>query len=292
VATVSNRRLKQLLEKTLRAQHAPTEVARDPVSRLHRFDDPRDRETAGLLAAAITYGRVESILRHLDQLLECLGESPAAYARSFQPGDDRAFFATFVHRWTRGADLSELLLRIGRTLRRHDSLEAAVAAGIGPDDTDILPALGRFVDELREEGPGIGAPSRALRALLAHPRDGSACKRALLWLRWMVRRDDVDPGGWTRVPPRLLVVPVDTHVGRIAGYLGLTTRKTFGLAMAREITGALRALDPEDPLRYDFALCHLGIAGDCPSRRDAAICTRCTLKPACRVWHGAGEAAA
>jgi uncharacterized protein (TIGR02757 family) len=276
--------LHTLLERTLQAQDAAAELARDPVSRLHRYDDPRDRETAGLLAAAITYGRVESILQHLDQLLDCLGDSPAAYARGFQRGDDAAFFGRFVHRWTRGADLAELLLRIGRVLRRHGSLEAAFAAGLAPDDGDVLPALGRFVDELRRPDEGLGAPSRALRALLAHPRDGSACKRALLWLRWMVRTDAIDPGGWTAVPPRLLVVPVDTHVGRIAGLLGLTERKTFGRAMAGEITAALRRLDPSDPLRYDFALCHLGIAGDCPSRPDAAICARCTLKPACRLW--------
>ncbi len=284
MAKVSDHRLKQLLERTLRAQDGAAELARDPVSRLHRFAESRDRETAGLIAAAITYGRVESILQHLDQLLECFGPSPADYARHFQRGDDRAFFDRFVHRWTRGADIVELLLRIGRTLRRHGTLEAAFAAGLDPDDADVLPALGGFVDELREPGPGIGEPSRALRALLAHPRDGSACKRALLWLRWMVRCDDIDPGGWTAVPPRLLVVPVDTHIGRIAGYLGLTARKTFGLAMAREITERLRRLDAGDPVRYDFALCHLGIAGDCPSRPVTAVCAQCTLKPACRLW--------
>jgi uncharacterized protein (TIGR02757 family) len=284
--------LKTLLERTLGAQDAAAELARDPVSRLHRYADPRDRETAGLVAAAITYGRVESVLLHLDQLLDCFGPSPAAYARAFVRGDDAAFFRRFVHRWTRGADIVELLRRIGRTLRRHGSLESAFAAGLGPADTDVVPALGSFVDELRDPGDGMGEPSRALRALLAHPRDGSACKRAMLWLRWMVRDDGpggIDPGGWHAVPARLLMVPVDTHIGRIAGYLGLTERKTFGLAMAREITGALRRLDPADPLRYDFALCHLGIAGDCPSRRDTAICARCTLKPACRLW--AGDAA-
>lgn len=281
---MSESRLKQLLEQTLHAQNAAAELARDPVSRLHRFDDPRDREVAGLVAAAITYGRVESILRHLDELLDCFGDSPATYARNFQRGDDRAFFERFVHRWTRGDDIAELVQRIGRTLRRHGSLERAFAAGRTTTDADVMPALGRFVDELREAGDGIGAPSRALRALLAHPRDGSACKRALLWLRWMVRRDGIDPGGWTTVPADRLVVPVDTHVGRIAGLLGLTERRTFGLAMAREITDALRRLDAADPLRYDFALCHLGIAGDCPSRPDTAICARCTLQPACRLW--------
>lgn len=283
-------RLKQLLERTLAGRDWRADLAQDPVSRLHRYADPRDREVAGLVTAAITYGRVAMILRNLDTVLDLMGESPAAYARRFTRDTDRAFFRGFQHRWTRGRDLVSLLLRIRRLLEAHGSLEAAFATGFEPADDDVLPALGRFVAALRAPGGGVGRPSQALRALLAHPEDGSACKRALIWLRWMVRRDAIDPGGWTAIPPRALVVPIDTHVGRIAGYLGLTARKTFGLAMAREVTAALRVLRPDDPLRYDFALCHLGIAGDCPSRPVPTVCARCPLRPACRIWHHRGAA--
>jgi len=107
----------------------------------------------------------------------------------------------------------------------------------------------------------------------------------------MVRRDAIDPGGWTAIPRAALVTPIDTHVARIASYLGLTTRKTPDLAMAREVTVALRALAPDDPLRYDFALCHLGIAGDCPSRPVREVCARCPLRTACRIWHNHDSAA-
>lgn len=272
--------LRALLDATLAGRDWRADLAADPVSRLHQYADPRDREVAGLVAAAITYGRVAMILRNLDAVLGVLGPAPAAYARAFTPRRDRAFFASFAHRWTRGADLVALLVRIRRLLEAHGSLEAACATGLRAGDADVVPALGRFVEALR----GPGAPPPALRALLAHPADGSACKRTLLWLRWMVRRDAIDPGGWSAIPPAALVVPVDTHVARIAGYLGLTTRKTPDLAMAREVTAALRGFAPDDPLRYDFALCHLGIAGDCPSRPVRAICERCPLRSACRIW--------
>lgn len=278
-------RLRALLEQTLAARDWRADLAADPVSRLHRYADPRDREVAGLVAAAITYGRVAMILRNLDSVLHVMGPSPAAYARAFTPSTDRAFFAGFAHRWTRGADLVALLRRVRRLLERHGSLEAALAFGLRPDDPDVVAALGRFIDALRAPARGLGPVPRALRSLLAHPADGSACKRTLIWLRWMVRRDDIDPGGFTAIAPAALVVPIDTHVARIAGYLGLTARKTPDLAMAREVTASLRAIAPEDPLRYDFALCHLGIAGDCPSRPVRAICGGCPLRTACRIWH-------
>jgi uncharacterized protein (TIGR02757 family) len=97
----------------------------------------------------------------------------------------------------------------------------------------------------------------------ARPSTGSACKRINLFLRWMVRRDAIDPGGWTAIPARQLVVPLDTHTIRTGRCLRLTRRTTPGWKMAVEITNALRNLDPDDPVRYDFALCHLGMMGAC-----------------------------
>ncbi|MFC1474950.1 TIGR02757 family protein, partial [bacterium] len=112
-----------------------------------------------------------------------------------------------------------------------------------------------FVDEIMRGG------NRSCY-LTPAPRRGSACKRMNLFLRWMVRRDDVDPGPWTDVPASKLVVPLDTHMHRISSGMGLTSRKQADLKTAIEITDAFRAISPEDPVRYDFALTRLGILGN------------------------------
>ena len=113
------------------------------------------------------------------------------------------------------------------------------------------------------------------------PSTGSACKRMNLFLRWMVRRDAVDPGGWTRVKPGQLVVPLDTHTIRAGKCLRLTRRASPGWKMAVDITNALRAIDPGDPVRYDFSLCHLSMMGACGFGTKAGD-TQCPLRGVCR----------
>jgi uncharacterized protein (TIGR02757 family) len=117
---------------------------------------------------------------------------------------------------------------------------------------DLRPAYGRRAPG----GPGVSY-------FFSRPSSGGACKRINLFLRWMVRQDGVDPGGWTAVAPAQLVVPLDTHTIRVGQCLALTGRKSPGWTMAVEITDALRAFDPADPVRYDFALCHLSMMGAC-----------------------------
>lgn len=123
--------------------------------------------------------------------------------------------------------------------------------------------------------------------LLADARGGSACKRLNLWLRWMVRSDRVDPGPWRSLvrkgpDPSHLLMPLDVHIARLGRCLGMTTRSTPGWSMAEEITSFLARFDSEDPVRYDFALCRLGILEVCPTRRDPGICSRCPIYPWCR----------
>jgi uncharacterized protein (TIGR02757 family) len=153
-------------------------------------------------------------------------------------------------------------------LREHGSIEGAFVAGHDPLAADVGPALDAFAARACavDVRPAYGkvVPARAgYRYFFARPSGGSACKRLNLFLRWMVRRDAVDPGGWTRVSPSQLVVPLDTHIIRLGRCLGLTRQATPGWKMAAEITAALRRLDPADPIRYDFALCHLGMMKAC-----------------------------
>jgi uncharacterized protein (TIGR02757 family) len=139
-------------------------------------------------------------------------------------------------------------------LRDHGSLEACFLAHEPIDAETTLPGLTGFTRELRR--------GREPDSLLSAPEKGSACKRLHLYLRWMARRDDVDPGCWTRLRPELLVVPLDTHMHRAARALRLTRRKQPNLAAALDVTAAFRRMNPTDPLKYDFALTRLGIRAD------------------------------
>jgi uncharacterized protein (TIGR02757 family) len=227
----------------------------DPLEFLYAYEDLRDREIVGLVAAALALGRVRSILRSVRCVLDRLGSHPATLLEGVSAGRLRRMLADFRHRFVTGEDVAALLWGARGVARRHGSLQACFAAAMGRRDKTILPALGTFVEEL----VAAGGPSRGL---LAHPCRRSACKRLNLYLRWMVRSDAVDPGGWRRVPASRLVIPLDTHMHRIGLALGLTARKQANLAAALEMTAAFRKIVPEDPVRYDFALTRLGIRSD------------------------------
>jgi uncharacterized protein (TIGR02757 family) len=162
-------------------------------------------------------------------------------------------FAGFRHRFVDGADLCDLLLGVRRVLARHGSLGACFRSCLREEDANFMPALTRFVDVLRQDS------RREKNFLLPSPRSGSACKRLNLYLRWMVRRDEVDPGWWAPLPASKLTVPLDTHMHRIALEWGLTNRKQGNLRTAFEITEAFRQVAPDDPVRYDFCLTRLGM---------------------------------
>ncbi|HUJ29428.1 MAG TPA: TIGR02757 family protein, partial [Myxococcales bacterium] len=188
----------------------------------------------------------------------------------------------FSYRMTGPRDVACLLRGAGAMLREHGSLGAAFGKHFRARGS-LREALGAFVEELLSVER---APSRRLKHLLPHPSRGSACKRMNLFLRWMVRGPDgVDFGLWRdQVPPSALLVPLDTHVHRIGRFVGLTRRKDLSWKTAEEVTKRLRSLDGADPVRYDFALSHLGISGSCASRKDQRRCAGCPLKPVCRFW--------
>jgi uncharacterized protein (TIGR02757 family) len=243
--------LRDTLEEIYRRLNRPGTIGHDPVGFLRGHADLGDREIVGLVAATLAYGRVRQINASVAEALERLGPEPARAAR------DRArleaAFEGFKHRFTTGGEVAELLDGAARLQARYGSLGARFASLVEPSDDTTVPALARFVGELRVEGACEGS------SLLPEPSRGSACKRLHLFLRWMVRRDAVDPGGWDGVPRSKLVVPLDTHMHRIGRELGFTRRKQADLRAALEITAALREFCPEDPVKYDFALTRLGI---------------------------------
>jgi len=232
-------------------------VEPDPLQFLYAWPDVRDREIVGLLAATLALGRVAAINRSVAAVLRVLGPRPAVLLAETTADALAASLAGFRHRFFTGDDVAGLLAAAGAVARRHGSLEACFRAGLRTDAETVVPAVEAFVRALEAAGCG-----RACRNFLPRPERGSACKRLHLYLRWMVRRDAVDPGGWSGVPASRLVVPLDTHLFALGRELGMIGRAAPNLAAALEMTAALRRLSPEDPVRYDFALTRLGIRPD------------------------------
>jgi uncharacterized protein (TIGR02757 family) len=195
-------------------------------------------------------------------------------------------FDGLVHRWTRGEDIAALLVIARRAFDEAGSLERLFLDGYRHGEPGALrTALSRFVRALHSYAPRLGRRPRGLAFLLPDPDAGSACKRLNLYLRWMVRRDDpLDRGIWRAVSPADLVMPLDTHVARIARNLGLSTRRTADWRMAEEVTASLARIDPRDPTRFDFALCRLGILQECPTRQEIAKCLACELRAVCGLY--------
>jgi uncharacterized protein (TIGR02757 family) len=255
----------------------------DPVQVVRRYPDPRDREIAGFLAAGLAFGRVTSVLRSIDAVLAPMGARPAAFVRRFEPRRHGDAFRRIRHRWTTGTDLAAVLLVLRRILDDAGSIEAFFVRGLDRGVPDITAALESFAARALDLRPaGSRRPlAPGARYFFSRPSSGSACKRLNLFLRWMVRRDEVDLGVWSAVAPAQLIVPLDTHVARVGRCLGLTRRLTPGWRMAAEITASLRRIDPDDPVRYDFSLCHLSMMGACGFGTRQGD-SQCPLRGACR----------
>jgi len=228
----------------------------DPLEFLYDYRDLKDREVAGLIASSLAYGRVAQILKSVSGVLEKMGPSPYGFLLSATPSSLRRIFSDFKHRFTSGEELALMLMGAKSVIERYGSLYECFLSGFKDDDGTILTGLSYLVNELR-----INSNGRS-NSLLPLPERGSACKRWNLFLRWMVRKDQVDPGGWNRVSPARLIIPLDTHMHRICLSLKLTGRKNADMRTAIEITSAFGKIEPEDPVRYDFALTRLGIRKD------------------------------
>ncbi len=258
--------------------------ASDPVHRVRQFHDRADREVAGFCAAALAFGRVASVLNSIDTLFRVMGPSPAAFVRSFDPAVPHPELTAMVHRWIRGQDVAALLWILRQMLEQSGTIEHFFSEGLEPGAEDVGQALDSFsrramaLDVRRAYGRLPERPGVAY--FFSRPSAGGACKRLNLYLRWMVRRDAVDFGVWTAVSPAQLIVPLDTHVIRLGRCLRLTRYTSPGWRMAADITRALRQLDPDDPVRFDFSLCHVGMMGACGFGRQQGS-TRCPLRGHC-----------
>ena len=260
-------------------------AASDPINIVRRFTTREDREIVGFCAAALAFGRVASVLQSIEALLAVMGSRPAAFVRRFDVATHAPRLEPLVHRWIRGRDLSALVLILQRMLREHGSIEGFFLAGDDPSAPDVGPALESFstraLDTDLASVYGRARPKPGVSYFFSRPSSGGACKRLNLFLRWMVRKDAVDLGVWTGLAPSRLIVPLDTHVIRLGHCLRLTTYASPGWKMAAEITVSLRTLNADDPVRYDFSICHVGMMGACGYQTPQKD-SQCPLRGLCR----------
>ncbi len=243
------------LEELYARIHRRELVHPDPLEFLYDYPDPLEREVAGLVAAALAYGRVAQILRSVREVLGRLGPSPRERILGSGRRELEVLLAGFRHRFTSGEALAGLLWAVAQLIRQHGSLGECFKMRVSPGQANIVPALCGWMAELDWVSQGVASE------VLSSPWGGSCCKRLHLYLRWMVRQDQVDPGGWQGVDPSQLLVPLDVHMHRVGRTLGFTRRNQPDLAAAVEITEGFRRICPQDPVKYDFALTRPGIWG-------------------------------
>ena len=211
-----NNQLKDMLEDLYARYNRRRFIEPDPLQFVYRYSDRADMEIAGFLAAGLAYGRVRQIEKSVDRLLGHMGKSPSDYVRNFDPAG-RTELNDFKHRFTSGEDISALLELLRDAINEFGSLEGLFSRGYDPRDKNIIPALSNFCDSLLDayaRKHNRQAP-RGLGHLLCRPAAGSACKRLNLFLRWMVRDDDVDTGLWKSIDKAKLIIPMDVHISRI-----------------------------------------------------------------------------
>jgi uncharacterized protein (TIGR02757 family) len=245
--------LKGFLDEKVERYNRPEFIVRDPISIPHRFTKKQDIEIAGLLAAVLAWGQRGTIIRKSNELLHLMDDDPYEFVLYHTPRDLKSL-SEFKHRTFNSTDLLYFIAFFHSYYREHNSLEDAFRVA---GDTDTLEeGLINFQriffshDHPRRTQKHISTPERK-----------SACKRINMYLRWMVRQDNkgVDFGLWRTLSPAQLVCPCDLHVERVARKLKLIRRKPMNWQTALELTHNLRKFDPDDPVKYDFALFGLGI---------------------------------
>ena len=256
--------LRDALETLYRRYNRRELIKPDPLQFVYRYSDRGDMEIAGFLAAVLAYGRVAQIEKSLDRLLGKMGKSPAAFVRGFNK-TGREKLHDFRHRFNTGDDISDLCELLKEALENSDSLEGYFLRGYHAGDENIIGALSDFCNSLLQQHArkNNGRVGRGLKYLISDPARGSAAKRLNLFLRWMVRDDNIDTGLWKSVDKAKLLVPMDVHICRISRILNLHNRKNISIKTAVEVTNGFAEIEPADPVKYDFALCRVGMVSGC-----------------------------
>ncbi len=271
--------LKYLLDAFYREYNFREKIQDDPIKFPKKYHRPEDIEVVAYISSSFAYGRVDLFNSVIQWILKKIGSSPADFLYGFNIKKRASDFAGVKYRFNQDRDIIGLLYIIHVLLNQYGSIKNAFLHFF---HDEIYDSLSRFIEHIVNinTSPVYGTDIRPSGFLhfFPLPQKGSACKRMHMFLRWMVRDSDIDFGLWREIPKNRLIIPLDTHISRIGRCLGFTKRKTNDWKTASEITEALKKLDPEDPLKYDFALCHHGISRACKVFLDRSTCRNCVLK--------------
>lgn len=288
--SISAKRIEAIRSALLRVEDAcdlATRREADPVSFVHRYETLHDREIVALISSCFAFGNAKAFRAKIANALERLGPSPALAADD--PVRVRRVLRGFKHRLYDERHVTALLLGARRVQVRAGSLGAALTSALADSGDDLVAALVAWTGSIRTAGGLDGLAGVGASHILPNPGRGGANKRLMLLLRWMARpADGVDLGLWD-LPASRLVIPLDVHLHKLGKNLGFTSVKSANWKAALEVTTALRRFDPDDPTRFDFSLCHLGMVQRCPSRKDPKRCEGCGVKQVCRHWDRPGR---
>jgi uncharacterized protein (TIGR02757 family) len=274
--------IKNILEKLYDRYNHKNLIKPDPLQFIYNYSNPGDMEIAGLLSAALAYGRVEQIQKSLTRLFELMGNSPYEFVMNFNQAK-RKKLQNFKHRFNTGDDIADLLELLKTILKKYGSIEKYFLQGYDESHENIISALTTFCDSILKihAMKHNGKTNKGLGYLLVSPSNGSPCKRMNLFLRWMIRDDEVDSGIWKSIDKAKLIVPIDVHMGRLCRFLGFHDKNTISLKTAIEITEHFAEIEPNDPVKYDFALSRIGIVENCTGKLTSA-CQVCELYMFCK----------
>ncbi|MFZ0454860.1 MAG: TIGR02757 family protein [Ignavibacteriaceae bacterium] len=239
-----------------------SQISPDPLQFLHLYNDVNDIEIAGFISSVFAYGNVRQIINTLNSIFNILGTHPYAFIRDLNKNLLPDHFGTTIHRFYTSKDIQLFFIELNSLINKEGTLKDLFMKFYLKHENDrslkipLSEFSNYFISSLFKKYNQI---TPGCRFMFADPLTGSACKRMNLFLRWMVRKDDLDFGFWNDIPANKLVIPVDTHVARICRELKLTGRKNVSWKMAEEITDNLKKFDPADPVKYDFAICHIGM---------------------------------
>ena len=232
----------------------------DPLQFLHLFDEDKDIEIVGLLASIFAYGNVKQIENTLKKFIIIFNGAPYLFIKNFSIKKDVVKLSGIKHRFYTENDIVKLLAVLSKELNRFGSIKNIFLKGYNFSDPNVKNGISNFSNHfINSFIKSFGKISNGIKFMFPLPEKGSACKRMNLFLRWMVRKDELDFGFWDEIPTGKLVIPVDTHIARICKLLRLTRRRNVSWQMAEEITQKLKKFDELDPVKYDFAICHIGI---------------------------------
>ncbi|WP_321493770.1 TIGR02757 family protein [uncultured Desulfobacter sp.] len=243
-------KLKSKLDQLYSVYNRKQYVDPDPLLFLYNYPDVRDREIAGIIVSSLAYGRVAMIMQTVSAVLEKMGPDLYEFIMNAEPKTISCLFQNFKYRFATADHLCALIMGLQAVIADYGSLSTCFTMD-PTGKTDLSGGLARIRAYVLRAGDA--------GHLLADPGKTSACKRSHLFLRWMVRKDQVDPGGWSNVPAAALTCPVDAHMFKIGHMLGFTKRRSADGICAAQITEGFRRISPDDPVKYDFCLTRFGI---------------------------------